>query len=195
MHIITLAAADHKTREQAARLLHEVFNDARYGYSWATMDEAREEIAMLCEDEHICRAALDESGRVIGFIGGLPEYDGNVWELHPLVVAPAQQRHGVGRALVHDLEAQVRQRGGLTIQLGTDDYRGDTSLGGPHIDLYTDLWGQIAAIRNLNGHAYEFYQRCGYRIIGVIPDANGIGKPDIMMGKRIARTDRNSDGA
>lgn len=32
---------------------------------------------------------------------------------------------------------------------------------------------------------YEFYQKLGYAIIGVVPDANGLGKPDILMAKRV----------
>ena len=32
----------------------------------------------------------------------------------------------------------------------------------------------------------EFYLRVGFHIVGVIPDANGFGKPDILMAKRIA---------
>jgi aminoglycoside 6'-N-acetyltransferase I len=36
-------------------------------------------------------------------------------------------------------------------------------------------------------HPYEFYQKLGYVIVGVIPDANGPGKPDILMAKSLAR--------
>ena len=127
--------------------------------------------------------ALDEEGRVLGWIGGRPEYDGNVWELHPLVVAPNQQGQGIGRALVQDLECEVTKRGGVTIMLGTDDENNMTSLGG--VDLYPDVWSHINRIRNLRGHPYEFYQKLGFVIVGVIPDANGWGKPDILMAKRV----------
>jgi aminoglycoside 6'-N-acetyltransferase I len=37
----------------------------------------------------------------------------------------------------------------------------------------------------LRGHPYEFYQKMGFAIVGVMPDANGIGKPDIYMAKRL----------
>jgi aminoglycoside 6'-N-acetyltransferase I len=47
------------------------------------------------------------------------------------------------------------------------------------------LFDEIKSIKNLQRHSYEFYQKCGYTIVGVIPDANGIGKPDILMAKRI----------
>ena len=74
-------------------------------------------------------------------------------------------------------------RGGLTIMLGSDDVDNMTTLA--DADLYVDLWDQIAHMRNLKGHPYEFYQRLGYAIIGVMPDANGRGKPDIYLGKRV----------
>ncbi len=45
---------------------------------------------------------------------------------------------------------------------------------------------QAAAIRNPGGHPYEFYQKLGYVIVGVVPDANGFGKPDIYMAKSLA---------
>jgi aminoglycoside 6'-N-acetyltransferase I len=36
------------------------------------------------------------------------------------------------------------------------------------------------------GHALTFYRRHGYRIVGVLPDANGAGRPDIFMAKRLS---------
>jgi aminoglycoside 6'-N-acetyltransferase I len=92
--------------------------------------------------------------------------------------------------LIADLEAQVRARGGTTIYLGSDDEDNMTSLSG--IDLYPNVWEHIARIRNLKGHPYEFYQKQGYVITGVIPDANGPGKPDILMAKFVGKKITNS---
>lgn len=88
-------------------------------------------------------------------------------------------------AAVTDLEAYVGARGGLTITLGTDDENDQTSLSG--INLYPNVWEHIARIRNLKSHPYEFYQKLGYVIVGVVPDANGIGKPDILMAKSVVQ--------
>jgi aminoglycoside 6'-N-acetyltransferase I len=119
----------------------------------------------------------------VGWVGGIPEYDGRVWELHPLAVRPDRQRAGIGRLLVRDFEAQVKARGGLTIMLGSDDVDNMTSLAG--VNLYENLPEKIAAIRNFKDHPYTFYQKQGYTIIGVMPDANGRGKPDIYLGKSV----------
>jgi aminoglycoside 6'-N-acetyltransferase I len=110
MDMIDLATGSDAHCEQAARLLHEEFNQARWNYSWETLDEAREEVIMLCQPAHICRAAVDAFGALLGWIGGLPEYDGLVWELHPIVVRPDGRGQGIGRALVFDLEAQAAAR-------------------------------------------------------------------------------------
>lgn len=185
MHIIDLATASDDQRAQAAHLLHEEFNQQRWGYSWSTLEEAEEEVAMLCETEHIGRVALDEDGRVLGWIGGLPEYDGNVWELHPMVVHPEQRGNGIGQALVQDLEAQVVAHGGLTITLGSDDQDDMTSLGG--VDLYENLWEKVSRIQNYKNHPFSFYMKMGYVITGVVPDANGRGRPDILMSKRVGK--------
>jgi GNAT superfamily N-acetyltransferase len=97
----------------------------------------------------------------------------------------SHQGKGIGRALVTALEERVRERGGLTMTLGTDDVTGQTTLSGA--SLLPDVWGHIARIQNLRRHPYEFYQKLGYAITGVVPDANGLGKPDILMAKSLAR--------
>jgi aminoglycoside 6'-N-acetyltransferase I len=141
------------------------------------------EVHEMLDVDRICRAAMDEDGNLLGIIGGISGYDGHVWELHPLAVQPNMQGRGIGRMLVEDLEEQVRQRGGLTITLGSDDENNMTSLS--NVDLYDGLWDKVKNIKNLKGHPFEFYQKLGYVITGIVPDANGRGKPDILMSKRV----------
>ncbi len=173
---------DKQAIQQAATVLVAGFHGQGWD-AWQTLEEALDEVREQLAPDRICRVARAGDGAVIGWIGGNPQYRGRVWELHPLVVAPEQQRRGVGRALIADFEQQVRQRSGLTIILGSEDENNSTTLGG--VDLYPDVWRHVTAIRNLGGHPYEFYQKCGFVIIGVVPDANGWGKPDIIMGKRV----------
>lgn len=180
MQIIQLTPAMTTAAYQAAQLLHHVF--APQG-SWETLAGAVEEVEEMLTSERIVLAAMVNE-EVVGWVGGIPEYHGNVWELHPLVVKPEWQRQGIGSRLVRAFEQQVKQRGAFTIMLGSDDTHNQTSLGG--VDLYVNLWEQIRDMRNVNGHPYEFYQKLGYTVIGVMPDANGPGKPDIFLGKRIA---------
>lgn len=85
--------------------------------------------------------------------------------------------------LVRDFEQQVLARGAHTIYLGSDDETGQTSLTG--VDLFPDVLGNLSKIKNVNRHPFVFYQKLGYTIVGAIPDANGFGKPDILMAKRI----------
>ena len=54
-----------------------------------------------------------------------------------------------------------------------------------HRALYDNLWEQVRDIRDLKGHPFVFYRKMGYTITGVVPDANGRGKPDILMSRRV----------
>src|SRR5437870_2681748 len=94
--------------------------------AWPDMESALEEVRESFQADRISRVAIDEDGTALGWIGGISQYDGNVWELHPLVVSPEQQQKGIGRALVEDFEGQVRAHGGITITLGSDDVDNQT---------------------------------------------------------------------
>ena len=183
MRIISLSSDDHSLIQQAAQLLVDTFRE-HWPDAWSTLEEGLEEVREMLESERICRIAVDEKGNLLGMIGGIPGYHGNVWELHPLAVQPSLQGQGIGRALVEDFEEQVRLKGGLTITLGSDDEDGMTSLS--NVDLYENPWEKIRDIRNLKNHPFEFYQKMGYVITGIVPDANGRGKPDILMAKRVS---------
>ena len=181
--IIDLSPDDPNAIHQAAKLLVEGFRE-HWPQAWPDLDAALIEVHESFGPERITRIAIDGDGDVLGWIGGAPQYDGNVWELHPLVVDPRRQHQGIGRALVEDLEEQVRQRGGLTLWLGTDDEAGMTSLAG--VELYPDVLDHLKRIRNLRQHPYEFYLKQGFTIVGAMPDANGPGKPDIFMAKKVS---------
>ena len=164
---------------QAAQLLTD---SLPLGYP--TYAEAMEEICEQLVPENTLLAAV-ENGEVLGFGGILaPTYDGHVFELHPLAVRADRRRQGIGTRLVAALEEAARTQGGLTIQLGADDEAegGETSLAG--VDLYDDLPGKMAAFQ-AGTHQAGFYLKIGYKLIGVMPDANGPGRPDLFFGKRL----------
>jgi aminoglycoside 6'-N-acetyltransferase I len=182
MEIIDLTAENTRAVEQIAELLLEGFGDTG-STAWRTVEAATAEVTESLETGRISRFAIAESGDVLGWIAGIPQYDGNVWELHPLVVGRAWRRQGVGRRLISDLENQVAARGGGTVLVSTDDENDRTTLGG--MDLYPDVLEKLRSVRNRGSHPFEFYLRVGYHVVGVIPDANGFGKPDILMAKRV----------
>jgi len=56
------------------------------------------------------------------------------------------------------------------------------------VDLYGDVPRHIAELRDLGrSHPFPFYRKLGFVVTGVMPDANGPGKPDIYMSQPIHR--------
>jgi aminoglycoside 6'-N-acetyltransferase I len=150
--------------------------------AWPSLEAGHETVREVLHDGFL-RAAIGDDDRVLGFVGGIPAYGGRVWEMHPLVVDPGEQRRGVGRALVTAFEAEARERGALTAWVGADDERGATTLGG--VDLYANLPASLAGANATGRHPIDFYRQFGYVVAGVLPDANGRGKPDIFLAKRL----------
>ena len=177
--IIDLTPEDEERVRQAAEILTDQLN---VGYP--TFDEALAEVREMLAPERICRAAIDDDGTVLGWIGGIPDYS-HAWELHPLVVRADRQYQGIGTALVRDLDERVRQRGALTLWLGTDDETDETTVS--NIDLYPDVLAHAARLQVRPGrrHPVDFYRRLGFVVVGLLPDANGPGRPDIFMAKRL----------
>ena len=173
-----LEPGDEGAVEQAMNLLLTGFP------AWMpTPAEAREQLRLALAPERVCLIA-GAGDEVLGWVGGIPQYS-HAWELHPLVVRPDVRGRGIGRALVAALEDRVRARGALTLYLGTDDDGPDpgTSAGG--IDLFPDPLAHAARLAVI-AHPVGFYRRVGFVVVGLIPDANGYGKPDVLMAKRVA---------
>ena len=152
-HLIikNLEPSNQELIHETADLLYRVFSGNPN--AWPTFESALSEVQESFGQGRISLIAQSD-GKVLGWIGGIEQYDGHVFELHPLVIDPLYQRRGIGTSLVRALEREVRARGAVTIWLGTDDEDGRTSLFG--IDLYPDVLEKLGAIQNLNSHPYEF---------------------------------------
>lgn len=183
MRITELEFEDEFIHSQAAELLYGAFIDTA-PKAWPTIVDALQEVHDSFGPGRMSLVAR-LGQKVIGWAGAVRQYNGNAWELHPLVVHKEHRFSGVGTALVAEIESQVIDRGGLTLYVGTDDEVGQTSLWGQ--ELYPEPLRHLMQIVNLNGHPYEFYEKMGFTICGVLPDANGLGKPDIFLSKRVRK--------
>lgn len=187
-HISDLAAGGEKALRQTAAILLEAFADR--APEWQDLPACeryvRESLSQA-KPARVNLVALDERGDVLGYIGGTDEGNVFLWELDPLAVRRDRQGQGIGRALIAALEQRARAAGAVTLWLGTDDWDQLTSIGG--IDLYPDVLEHLARLENLADHPFDFYRKVGFTVIGTIPDANGPGKPDILMAKPL-RADR-----
>ncbi|MFN8222796.1 MAG: GNAT family N-acetyltransferase [Gaiellales bacterium] len=187
--IVRLSGSDEAIVEQAAQLIHTQFDGPT---GWRRLEDARDEVAEVVR--HGLAFGAVEAAALVGWVGGLIQYDGRVVELHPLVVHRDWRGRGIGRSLVRRLENEASGRGAFTVVLGTDDDTGMTSLAG--VDLYDDLPARLAGLRDLGrGHPSGFYRALGYTVVGVVPDANGPGKPDILMAKRLSERAAPASGA
>ena len=179
--LVDFATLAPPQRTKAARILREALANLPSGYQ--APGEAEAEVDLRRNEADWLGYAALEDGQLIGWIGALRSYE-HGWEIHPLVVAPSHQRRGVGSALLQRLEVRARNEGILTLFLGSDDDYGGTTLFGR--DLFPDVMRHAETVEaTARGHALTFYRRHGYRIVGVLPDVNGPGRPDILFAKRL----------
>ncbi len=177
MKVINLKPYHNQDINDIERIPIDAFGESKPG-KW------KEDINKSLGKDRISLAVINE-GNTIAWIGGIKKYSGNVWELHPLVIHKKFRQNGLSTSLVTAFEEKVREKGGVTIWLGSDDEDDSTSLS--NVDLYDNLYNKLKNIENKNHHPYEFYQKLGYKVVGVLPDANGIGKPDIFLAKRVGQ--------
>jgi aminoglycoside 6'-N-acetyltransferase I len=167
---------------QMAEILLDGFSDTGTE-SWVTMAECLKEVKDSLDARKISRIGVDENEKVLAWTIGAEIYTDHTWELELLVVRRDSKEKGFGRKMLEDFEEQVLDRGGSVVFLGSDDENNRTSIGG--IELYPNPLEHLSRIQNIGRHPFEFYQKCGYTITGVVPHANGFGKPDIWMCKQV----------
>jgi aminoglycoside 6'-N-acetyltransferase I len=175
-----------ETIDKAAKILLETMPIANM---WPDLNE---EIALKTVDESIAdeniSIGIKVNNQLIGWAGLMPMYK-NTWELHPMAILPKFQGKSYGKILLNEIEKIAQKKGIIGIFVGSDDETNKTSLS--EVEITKDnIFEEIKRIKNYENHPYEFYMRCGYSIIGIIPNANGSKKPDILLWKDI-RNNKN----
>ena len=67
--------------------------------------------------------------------------------------------------------------------LGADDMDEATTVSG--IELFPGVLRHAEALQTRHRHPAGFWRQLGYEVVGLIPDANGRGRPDIWLAKPV----------
>lgn len=179
--IIDLDTNDATLVERLASITFEAFREN--APDWIpTLDLARDQVNAAGSLGRMGRVAIEE-GRAAGWIGLIKGK--HVWEIHPIAIAIENQYQGLGRALVEDAARLATTDGALTLFAGTSDEVGTTNLF--EVDLYANPAASIGNIQANGRNPFEFWQNAGFTVVGLMPDAEGIGKPAIQLARRLHR--------
>jgi len=177
--IVALGRLSLDQRDEAARVLMDAL--APISQAYRTFEDAKAEADSFFDNPERFGFAAVEDGVVLGWIGAIRTYDR---ALHPLCVRPEHQRGGVGRLFVRTVEDAARAESVCTIFVGADDEIGATTASGA--DILADPASCIRSTAPTSSvHPLGFYQRMGFKVVGLLPDVNGPGKPDILLAKRL----------
>ena len=180
MKIRDLSDIDTDLIEQIADFLFQCFR--KYSPEWfPDLTASKEEIEESFLTGRRSRVLLDDGGRALGWIGAIT--DENLWEIHPIAVAPIAQRKGYGRILVDDVCELARSEGAVAIWASANDETNATSFS--QMDLYKEASSALTSFAAEADHPVQFWVKMGFSLVGVLPDEEGLGKPGIHFSKRL----------
>jgi aminoglycoside 6'-N-acetyltransferase I len=155
-----------------------------YAPSWLpSKRDAELRVLGATEGDRLNRVLIDKNNQPLGWIGVIPVNHGRIWEIHPLAISCKLQRRGYGRMLVAEVERLAQHRGVLGLLAGTSDETGATPL--YQMDLYADPLKAMGMLTGTEDHPVAFWMRVGFKVVGVVPDADGRGRPGITLAKGV----------
>ena len=173
-----------ETIKQAAEILYVTFTGADRNRWLKNQKEAFDEVKECIEKPNIC-IGIKTGNELVGWAGIRPMYE-KTWELHPMAIKGEYQGKSYGRMLLKEIEERAYLNGIIGLVVGSDDETNSTSVSEKEING-ENIFEAIKNIKNHKCHPFEFYQKCGYSIVGLIPNANGQNKPDIWLWKDIRK--------
>jgi aminoglycoside 6'-N-acetyltransferase I len=176
------------TIEQAVRIMLESFPDDEM---WPDLNEkkALETVTNSLDEKNIC-IGLKVGNELAGWVCLSPMYgkieNEETWNLQPLAVSTKFKGRGFGKILMNEVERLAREKNIIGILLSSGDEADKTSLSDREISG-ENVIEEIKNIKNYKNHPYEFYQKCGYSIIGIVPNGYGLRRTDIWLWKDIRK--------
>ena len=177
--IVDLDTQDSEVVDRLANITFEAFKE--YAPDWIPAIElARNQVIRAGAKGRLGRV-LKNQGQIVGWIGLIKgQY---VWEIHPIAVAIDSQYEGIGHLLVEDAARLAKEGGALTLFAGTSDEVGTTNLYG--VDLYSNPAESIRNLKAIGRNPYKVWENAGFKVVGLMPDAEGLGKPGIHLARRL----------
>jgi len=178
--IVDLTGNDTDLIEQIARFLPHCFRQFSPGWI-PNIEVGSEKVLESLSGGRRSRVLVDQNRTALGWIGAIP--DDNMWEIHPIAVAPQSQRKGYGAMFVNDIAALARDAGAVAVWAGTSDETQSTNLS--KFDLYREPNKAMEKIEVAQGHPVNFWLKMGFSLVGFMPDEEGLGMPGITFAKRV----------
>ena len=183
--IVELDSPDTRTVEQLAQITFDAFRES--SPQWLpTMETARRQVLAVVETNQIGKVLVDQDRTPMGWIGLIP--GARVWEIHPIAIAVEHQYKGYGQLLVEDAAAMATNAGALTLFASTSDEVGTTNLFGQN--LYDNPALALANLQATGRTPYKFWESAGFTVVGVLPDAEGKGKPSIHLARELTEREK-----
>ncbi len=177
--LVDLDLEDTAQVDRLARMTFEAFQE--HAPDWVpTIDLALNKVKATGKPGRFGRVILQQ-GQACGWIGVIKGQ--HIWEIHPIAVAIERQNKGLGRLLVEDVARIAKDAGALTLFAGTSDETGTTNIF--NVDLYASPVQAINDLEATGRNPFEFWLSVGFAIVGVMPDAEGLGKPGIHLARRV----------
>lgn len=178
----TINPASVTEMDALAHLTFDAFK--RHAPTWLpSKNDAERCVRQATEKGRLNRVLIDVDHQPKGWIGVIPINHGRLWEIHPLVVSLESQGRGYGRMLVVEVERLAHHYGVLGLVVGTSDETGATSLS--KLDLYADPLKAMSMLTGSEQHPVTFWMKVGFKVVGIVPDAEGRDKPGITLAKRV----------
>lgn len=184
LDVITTPSPQHP--EPAIRNIAVLLQASFRALPWQDEEETVRAVSEWFGQRRAHVTAYDD-GSLVGYATAAPMDGFDIWRMDWMAVAPEYRGRGLGVAVLRRLEQHAHSEGARTFltSVGDDGAMASTSLWGKNL-FEPDVLHHLGQLQELRPYALGFYRHAGYSVVGVLPDANGPGMPEILLARSLA---------